>query len=74
VVKDKIAKISAGVKKLDAGAAQLQAGAWRLERTSYMPGTGRLTAGFATLAGKLNCRDPNTPRAVLGTELLADGT
>ena len=41
VVKDKIAKISAGAKKLDAGAAQLQAGAGtplRLERTSCRRG------------------------------------
>ena len=40
VVKDKIAKISAGAQKLDAGAAQLQAvpGAWRPERTGCTRG------------------------------------
>ena len=76
VVKDKIAKITAGAQKLDAGAAQLQAGAGRLQAGAgqLQAGTGKLTAGFATLAGKLNSRDPKSPGVVLGTQLLADGT
>jgi X-X-X-Leu-X-X-Gly heptad repeat protein len=37
-------------------------------------GTGKLTAGFATLAGRLNSPDPSSPGVVLGTQLLADGT
>ena len=76
VVKDKIAKITAGAQKLDAGASQLQAGAGRLQAGAGQlhAGTGKLTAGFGTLAGKLNSRDPNSPGVVLGTQLLADGT
>ena len=76
VVKDKIAKITAGAHKLDAGASQLQAGAQRLQDGAGQmhAGTGKLTAGFATLAGKLNSQDPASPGVVLGTRLLADGT
>ena len=76
VVKDKIAKITAGAHKLDAGASQLQAGAQRLQDGAGQlnAGTGKLKAGFATLAGKLNSQDPGSPGVVLGTRLLADGT
>jgi X-X-X-Leu-X-X-Gly heptad repeat protein len=69
VVKDKIAKITAGAHKLDTGASQLQAGAQRLQDGAgqLRAGTGKLTAGFATLAGKLNSQDPSSPGVVLGT-------
>ncbi len=76
VVKDKIAKITAGAHKLDAGAGQLQSGASRLHEGTgeLQAGAGKLTAGFTTLSGKLNSQDPASPGVVLGTQLLADGT
>ena len=61
-MKDKIAKITAGAHKLDAGAAscrpvqRLQDGAGQLHA-----GTGKLTAGFETLARKLNSQEPDSP-------------
>ncbi|WP_255482408.1 hypothetical protein [Pseudarthrobacter sp. NBSH8] len=53
--------MQAGAGRLDQGASQLHAG------------TGRLTAGFATLGEKLNSRDPNSPGVALGTQALAAG-
>lgn len=54
--------MQAGAGKLNDGSVQLHAG------------TGRLTAGFATLGAKLNSRDPANPGVLPGTELLASGT
>jgi putative membrane protein len=74
VVKDKIAKITAGAHKLDAGASQLRAGAQRLrDGAGLLNGSRALASGASELSAGNTKLASGSSQLATGADKLADG-